>query len=445
MIVIALVNYAMFAIYSDNVIAHSQRTIAIAGGVAAVPRSIPGNRAPLVIIPGAVGSILEAKLDKPASASWLCSLKSDWYTLWISEIAMLAQTCFFENIKLRYLGGGRTAPAEGVEMRVPFYGDSVAGVRCMLPQSPAKCDSTRNWKVIIDRLERLGYQVGVDLFSAPYDFRQGPQDFMADAFPKLKKLIEQTFSQNGRKVKLVTNSMGGTYIHLFLTQFVDQEWKDHYIHSWFSLAGVFNGFAQSFENVVFGRNQILGFPVFAQTDVRDAYRSWPSATWLIPKPIYGDNRVILETPTRQYRLSDIPDLLHGEQKEMYLLSFQYNVTADPGVPVHCCFAVQHETPIGYKTKIEFDRDTFYSSEGIQVEEVYGPGDNTGDEASLSLCMNWKSTVRHIELRRCHGCILDEPKVANYIEQNQEKLSTTAGSKVTHQVGFRPKHNHRRGH
>jgi hypothetical protein len=203
-----------------------------------------------------------------------------------------------------------------------------------------------------------------------------------------------------------------------LTQFVDQEWKDHYIHSWFSLSGVFNGFAQTFHNLVFGRSAILGFPMFEQTDVRDAYRSWPSASWLIPKPIYGDNRVILETPTRQYRLSDVPDLLHGDQKEMYLLSFQYNVTADPGVPVHCFFARNHETPIGYKTNVEFDREAYYSREGIEVEEVYGPGDNTADEASLSLCMNWKSTVSLKEVKRCHGCILNSPLVAKYIE-NQE--------------------------
>jgi len=167
---------------------------------------------------------------------------------------------------------------------------------------------------------------------------------------------------------------------------------------------------------MFGRNQFLGFPVFKQTDVRDAYRTWFSANWLIPKPLYGDNRVILETPSRQYRLSDIPELLHGDQREMYLRSFRYNVTADPGVSVDCWFTKKKDTtPTGYKTNVEMSSDNFYSPEGIEVEEVLGgKGDGTIDAASLSLCERWNSTRSIRYGGRCHGCLLNSPEVADFV-------------------------------
>ena len=73
----------------------------------------------------------------------------------------------------------------------------------MLPQSEKKCDATKNcWKTIIEKLEASGYIVGIDLFSAPYDFRQGPDDSFVDAYPKLKMLVEDVQKQSNRKVKL---------------------------------------------------------------------------------------------------------------------------------------------------------------------------------------------------------------------------------------------------
>ena len=391
------------------------------------------TRTPIIIIPGSLGSILEAKLDKTHSeGGMLCSKVSDWYTLWISEGAILAQKCFFDNIKMKYNkistgGNGQTSPKdEGVEVRVPFYGSSVKGVRCMLPQSEKKCDATKNWKTIIEKLEALGYIVGIDLFSAPYDFRQGPDDFLVDAYPKLKMLVEYVHKQTNRKVKLASISMGGPFIHTFFTHFVDQEWKDTYIDSWLSLAGIFNGFTQSFQNVVFGRNQFLGFPLFGQTDVRDAYRSWFSANWLIPKPIYGDDRVILVTPSHQYRLSDIPDLLYGDQREMYLRSFRYNSTADPGVPVSCWFSRRFKTVTSLEIPLEMNETTFYCPLDLPVDVKAvrgGNGDDAVDIDSLSICKGWKSTFEVRETAKCHGCLLNSEKVADY-------LSSSPADKVT---------------
>ena len=65
------------------------------------------------------------------------------------------------------------------------------------------------------------------MFALPYDFRLGPKQYMEDAYPALKALIESAFAAGGnQKVVLSSISMGGPFGHVFLTQFVDQDWKD---------------------------------------------------------------------------------------------------------------------------------------------------------------------------------------------------------------------------
>jgi len=366
----------------------------------------PTERIPLVIVPGSMGSILEAKLDKPDTVSALCSQKKDWYTLWITQSALIASNCFFDNVYLKYAGNGKMTEPEGVETRVPFYGKSTRGIKCLLPNSEVQCSSSKNWYDILEKLEEAGYEVGKDLFSAPFDFRRGPNDFVDDSFPRLKSLIEAVYqSNNNRKVAVTSVSLGSLFLHAFFTQYVDQAWKDKYIERWLSMSGTFNGFGQSFVNTVFGRNQFLGFPVFQQNDVRDAYRSWYSANWLIPKPIYGDTRVILDTPSRKYTLADMDDVLFGDQLEMYRHSFQFNVTVDPGVPVDCWYSVGKDTAVGYKIKQNMNKETFYSDAAVEVEEIIAEGDGAADIKSLEVCKQWPSTRTRQFKGLCHGCFL----------------------------------------
>ena len=53
------------------------------------------------IVPGLLGSQLEAKLDKDSSPNLLCRKKSDWFTLWINLdlAAPGVDECFVDNVK----------------------------------------------------------------------------------------------------------------------------------------------------------------------------------------------------------------------------------------------------------------------------------------------------------------------------------------------------------
>ena len=55
----------------------------------------------ILLVPGLLGSQLEAKLDKDSSPSLLCSKKSDWFTLWVELDSAVPgfDECFVDNIK----------------------------------------------------------------------------------------------------------------------------------------------------------------------------------------------------------------------------------------------------------------------------------------------------------------------------------------------------------
>jgi len=68
----------------------------------------------------------------------------------------------------------------------------------------------------------VGYVAGKNLFSAPYDWRFGPDAF-GPQYDALKQLIETASALNNNKpVVLVSLSLGGPYTHLFLTSHVSQ-------------------------------------------------------------------------------------------------------------------------------------------------------------------------------------------------------------------------------
>lgn len=55
----------------------------------------------ILLVPGLLGSQLEAKLDKVSSPGLLCSKKSDWFTLWVELDSAVPgfDKCFVDNIK----------------------------------------------------------------------------------------------------------------------------------------------------------------------------------------------------------------------------------------------------------------------------------------------------------------------------------------------------------
>lgn len=110
-------------------------------------------------------------------------------------------------------------------------------------------DLTGYYLPIIKVLKAGGYTAGKTLFGAPYDWRLPVDVLMASTNllgtnntyeTDLRLLIEHAFNSTGRRVHLVTHSLGGPTILYFLNRRT-LEWKDKYIASFVPIAGPFAG------------------------------------------------------------------------------------------------------------------------------------------------------------------------------------------------------------
>ena len=216
------------------------------------------------------------------------------------------------------------------------------GVTCIAPGKQKSCESTKNWFDVIHALQASGFVVGKDIFSAPYDFRMGPEQFLVDDYPRLKGLVEKIYDDNGGKpVVFLSVSYGAQFGGAFLAHFVDDEWKDKYIDSWISLSGAFNGAPMAMRQLLSG-GPVYGLDYVDIEIARDTLRSWPAMSWLVPTFVDGDprnegDRVIMYTDVKNYTLTDVPELLDaGGAKDAADMKRKQRITtvADPGVKVH---------------------------------------------------------------------------------------------------------------
>ena len=340
------------------------------------------TRKPVVILPGLTGSVLDAKLsDKQDNPSPVCySNTDDFFTIWLSIPQMLPEVykCTFDEWKLKYdYETAEVQDNDGVQIQTHLgssgYGASYAAVI--------------GWDQIAHALLAKGYTLGTDLFSAPFDFRMGLKQFMADDFPRLKQLVETAYHSSGdQPVVFASISYGGPFGAAFLTEFVNQQWKDKYIDSWISLSGVFNGAPMVNRQLITGM-PAYGIPWIPDVTLRDSMREWPSLAWLVPGLAEGgDDRVVYKTSQRQYTMSQVNDLLEDAgataAADMIRRSENLVTDKDPGVKVHCWYTPNIPTEFSY--------------EGESLEDEpkinYSGGDGTGDLHSLNRCDAWEDVA-----------------------------------------------------
>ena len=148
-------------------------------------------------------------------------------------------------------------------------------------------------------------------------------------YHNLKGLIEKTYSSNNnQKVVLIVHSMGAINSLYFLTKYVDQAWKDMYLRTYVSIAGVWRGAAKSAKAFASGDNE--GIPIDRDIWDREGQRSSPSTAWLLPYPsdTWTKDDVLIVTDKRNYSAWDyealFQDMKYTRGYEMFLEI--YNMT-----------------------------------------------------------------------------------------------------------------------
>jgi lecithin-cholesterol acyltransferase len=272
--------------------------------MAAAERETPGLT-PLVMFPAFHFTKLRVTVhnqvaapDCPASGSF-----EDWFQN-DHPSATFSQVCQDKLLTLRF-----DASAGGKPFRERF--SNQRGVRVEIIDY-GRTDSAPFYEAMYARLEAAGYQRDRNIRVAGYDSRLTPD--MGDFLGRTRRLIEDTFRDNGnRPVHLAGHSNGPLYAQYLLTH-TSQAWRDKFIHGFTPIAGNFPGQGGVYLLNFTGLNIIdFTFPTThdnAESSAR-MYLSAPSTYMSSADPnIFDSKEIVIQDAStgRSYTPSDFPSL-----------------------------------------------------------------------------------------------------------------------------------------
>jgi lecithin-cholesterol acyltransferase len=159
-----------------------------------------------------------------------------------------------------------------------------------------KTESAPFYEGLYEALEAAGYVRDRDIRVAGYDARLTPD--MAGFLQRTKRLIEDTYRDNGKRpVHLVGHSNGPLYAQYLLTH-TTRAWRDRYIHGFTPIAGNFPGQGVLYPVFFTGLNiQDFTFPATDENAESSArmYLTAPSSYMSAADPrIFDAREVVVE-------------------------------------------------------------------------------------------------------------------------------------------------------
>jgi phospholipid:diacylglycerol acyltransferase len=206
----------------------------------------------VIMIPGVVNSSLELWQGKPCAQKYF--RQRVWGTLSMIRILLLDKDCWVQHMKLDAVA----QDPEGVKVRAA---QGLESSDFILPGFWV-------WGKIIQNLAEVGYD-HKNLIMAPYDWRV---DFLTletrDGYlTRLKSIIEQQLLITGKKVVIISHSLG-SILWLFFMQWVEtnladsvphghggnggEGWIDKHIHAFVDIAGPKLGVPKSLSCIISG-------------------------------------------------------------------------------------------------------------------------------------------------------------------------------------------------
>jgi lysophospholipase-3 len=310
-----------------------------------------------------------------------------------------------------------TQNAPGVVTRVKGF----AKTEAVEFVDPAKVYGTNYFDSLVRQLVEFGYEKDKNIFGAPYDFRRAPNE-LGDFYRDLENLVMTAYEQNGNeRVVFICHSMGCPYALFYLNK-KPQAWKDKYIRSMISLAGVYAGSVKAMKAYASGDN--FGVVVVPSLSLRKDVRTFPSLALLMPSPdVWPKNQVLVKNHNITYTVSNYEqffrDIDYPDGYEMWLdVRNLAPPLRAPGVEVHCLHGYKVNTP----EYLDYGTGHFPDS---KPKVKYGDGDGTVNLLSLRTCLEWNGRQKERIIYRNftsidHMTILSDSRVMNYLGEALSK-------------------------
>jgi lysophospholipase-3 len=346
---------------------------------ASLERPSAGARTPVVMFPAYFFTTLKVTVhhqtvapECPSSGSFRVFFLND-------EPSAFSLVCQQKLLTMRYQANPakpmpqRFRDQRGVDVRIENYG---------------KTESAPFYEPMYEALEDAGYVRDRDIRVAGYDSRLTPD--MRNFLNRAKRLIEDTYRDNGNQpVHVVGHSNGPLYIQYLLTH-TSQRWKDKYIHGFTPFAGNFPG-------------QGILYPLFfTGLDVRDftlpttPESALSGAEMMLRNPssymsasdprIFGDQETVVEdfstgetyTPEDYRELFDDAGLSWAKPIADYYIGFVdfADPSAFPNVDVYAEKGSGIETVVGIGLddlsvgQVVDDSNTFFTRDGdVNQEDI----------------------------------------------------------------------------
>lgn len=249
---------------------------------------------------------------------------------------------------------------------------------------------------MIDNLtQTLGYQIGVNMHGAGYDWRLGPighsqQQAPGGFFVKLRELVESTVQNNSARAHLVSHSLGGPTTLAFLHA-QGTEWCSKYVESFIPLSGPWIGAAGMIKTEIGGNT--LGEPI-PHDYLRPVQQQSESGVFLLP---YGEgwaDATVVSTPSVNYTVDQlgkmIQDLNLPQTSALYQALVQKNLMAaqlpPPPTRTHVMYSSGVKTELGYV----YNKDFTSNTDVAPTKTINGDGDGTVNLVSLQWAeKTWK--------------------------------------------------------
>jgi len=369
-----------------------------------------GGLPPVIMVPGLVGSVLEAKQDDAPRPHWYCKSTEGWHKVWIDVDETLFLPCLNSLLNLSFdVDAAEYVNTPGVQIRPRDFG-GVHGIDYMLPLY-------KEWQDIIKTFEARGYVVGKDLHGAPYDWRLAGDGHavrtalgVGGFYENLKTLIEQTVDRNGEPASIVAHSLGCPTMHYFFHSYVSSTWLGKFVKQFVPMAGPWAGTGQAVHLLISGDPGAAFLPeaIWKPVQSKDA-----STVWMLPlSSAFGDT-VVLRNETHNFTAADRSLILEAaglpKQKAMY--DHMHASGADfrlwqkfvPGLQTHFFHSVGIKTPVGFTYKGAFGANFSNAPSDVQ----YDDGDGTINARSLTAFKQWSPDVlainnTYMSMREFHG-------------------------------------------